>query len=364
MSADIGNGPEPGLEASPNGAGTVLAVDAMGGDHGPTEVVAGVAMALRQNRTGARVLLVGDQPVLEKLMAEHGLKGDARVELVHASEVIGMDEKPMAALKQKKDSSMSRAIDLVKAGRAQGVLSLGNTGALLAGGALKLRLMPGIERPALASVIPSRAHRWVLIDAGANPDAAAIHLLHNALLGKNYARCALGMERPRVGLLTIGTEEGKGSEKVVHAHTLLKAANGVLNYTGLVEGFQLFRGEVDVVVCDGFTGNVLLKTLESCFSMLKGFLRDELKANPLRMAGALLAKGAFDAVRDELSPEELGGAPLLGLTRLVIKAHGSSTRGYVAGAVQIAVETLAHDLTGSIRADLEKIEAAGVGVSS
>ncbi|MGA2053056.1 MAG: phosphate acyltransferase PlsX [Opitutales bacterium] len=364
MSADIGHGLESGSETRPNGAGLVLAVDAMGGDHGPTEVVAGVAMALREGDKGAHIILVGDQPTLEKLLLEHGLRGDARVELVHASEVIGMDEKPMAALKQKKDSSMSRAIDLVKAGRAQGVLSLGNTGALLAGGALKLRPMAGIERPALASVIPSRGHRWVLIDAGANPDAAAIHLLHNALLGKNYARCALGMEHPRVGLLTIGTEEGKGSEKVVLAHTLLKAANGVMNYTGLVEGFQLFRGEVDVVVCDGFTGNVLLKTLESCFSMLKDFLKDELKANPLRMAGALLAKGAFDQVKKELSPEELGGAPLLGLTRLVIKAHGSSTRGYVAGAVRIAMETLAHDLTGSIRADLEKLEAAGVGVGS
>jgi glycerol-3-phosphate acyltransferase PlsX len=364
MSAELGSRPEFDTDASPNGVGPVLAVDAMGGDHGPVEVVAGVAMALREKDIEARVLLVGDQPTLEKLLAEQGLRGDARVEVVQASEVIGMDEKPMAALKQKKDSSMSRAIDLVKAGRAQGVLSLGNTGALLAGGALKLRPMPGIERPALASVIPSRGHRFVLIDAGANPDAAAIHLLHNAVLGANYARCALGMERPRVGLLTIGTEEGKGSEKVLHAHTMLKAANGVLNYAGLVEGFQLFRGETDVVVCDGFTGTVLLKTLESCFSMLKDFLKDELKANPLRIAGALLAKGAFDAVKQELSPEPLGGAPLLGLTRLVIKAHGSSTRGYVAGAIRIAVATLAHDLTGSIRADLDKLEAAGVGVNS
>jgi glycerol-3-phosphate acyltransferase PlsX len=363
MSADTGLGAAPDLTPGPEASGTVLAVDAMGGDHGPTEVVAGVALALKEKDLGARILLVGDQPTLERLLAENNLRGDARVEIVHASEVIGMDEKPMAALKQKKDSSMSRALDLVKAGRAQGVLSLGNTGALLAGGALKLRPMAGIERPALASVIPSRGHRFVLIDAGANPDAAAIHLLHNAVLGKNYALCALGVERPRVGLLTIGTEEGKGSEKVVLAHTLLKASQSVLNYTGLIEGFQLFTGEVDVVVCDGFTGNVLLKTLESCFSMLKGFLKDELKANPLRMAGALLARGAFDQVRKELNTEALGGAPLLGLTRLVIKAHGSSTRGYVAGAVRIGVATLAHDLTGSIRADLEKLEAAGVGVN-
>jgi glycerol-3-phosphate acyltransferase PlsX len=364
MSADPGSANRSGLEASPEAAVPVLAVDAMGGDHGPLEVVAGIALALKSKKVAAQILLVGDQPTLEKLLSEHGLRGDTRVELVHASEVIGMDEKPMAALKQKKDSSMSRAIDLVKAGRAQGILSLGNTGALLAGGALKLRPMQGIERPALASVIPSRGHRFVLIDAGANPDATAVHLLHNAVLGSNYARCALGIERPRVGLLTIGTEEGKGSEKVLHAHTLLKAANGVLNYTGLVEGFQLFRREVDVVVCDGFTGNVLLKTLESCFSMLKDFMRDELTSNPMRMAGALLAKGAFAQIKHELHPEKLGGAPLLGLTRLVIKAHGSSTRGYVAGAVRIALATLACDVTGSIRADLEKLESAGVGVGA
>jgi glycerol-3-phosphate acyltransferase PlsX len=364
MSADPGSRSSSGSPANADESWPVLAVDAMGGDHGPGEVVAGVALALKSKKTEARVLLVGDQATLEKLLAEQGLKGDPRVEVVHATEVIGMDEKPMAALKQKKDSSMSRALDLVKAGRAQGVLSLGNTGALLAGGALKLRPMQGIERPALASVIPSRNHRFILIDAGANPDAAAIHLMHNAVLGANYARAALGIKQPRVGLLTIGTEEGKGSEKVIHAHELLKAANGVMNYTGLVEGFQLFRGEVDVVVCDGFTGNVLLKTLESCFSMLKDFLKDELKANPLRMAGAVLAQGAFAQVKNTLNTEKLGGAPLLGLTRLVIKAHGSSTRGYVAGAVRIAVETLRHDLTGAIRADLEKLETTGVGVGT
>jgi glycerol-3-phosphate acyltransferase PlsX len=327
----------------------------MGGDHGPLEVVAGVAQALQTEASRARVLLVGDQPQLEKLLQEHGLRGDSRVELVHATEVIGMDEKPVAALKQKKDSSMVRAIELVKGGQAHGVLSLGNTGALMMGGTLRLRPMPGIKRPALASVIPSRGHRFVLIDAGANPDADPIHLFHNALLGSQYARCALGIQRPRVGLLTIGTEEGKGTDKILQTHELLKASNGVLNYVGPIEGFDLFQNEVDVVVCDGFTGNILLKSLESCFSMLKTFLKDELTTNLVRKVGALMSQGAFAAVKRELNPESLGGAPLLGLNRLVIKTHGSSTRGYVAGAIRIAVETLSHDLTGAIQADLDKL---------
>jgi phosphate acyltransferase len=343
-------------DASPEGP-PVLAVDAMGGDHGPAEVIAGIRLALRQESSQVRILLVGDRAALEGSLEAEGLRNDPRVEVFHASEVIGMDEKPLAAIKHKKDSSMTRAIELVREGRAGGVLSLGNTGALMACGILRLRPMQGLDRPALATVIPSRGHRFVLIDAGANPDAEPIHLLHNAMLGAEYARCALGIAQPRVGLLTIGTEEGKGTEKILEAHGLLKGANGVLRYYGLIEGFQLFRNEVDVVVCDGFTGNVLLKTLESCYDMLKGFLKDELMANPVRKMGALLSRGAYDAIKNELNPEALGGAPLLGLTRLVIKTHGSSTRGYVAGAIHIAFAALSHDLTGAIRADLDRLAA-------
>jgi len=345
---------------SSNSADHVLAIDAMGGDLGPAEVVAGVRLALRNHSSRLRIMLVGDQSALERHVADEGLNSDNRVEIFHASEIIGMDEKPIAALKHKKDSSMVRAIELVKDGRAHAVLSLGNTGALMAGGTLRLRPMEGIARPALATVIPSRGHKFVLIDAGANPDADPVHLLHNALLGKEYARCALGIKTPRVGLLTIGTEEGKGSEKILEAHALLKGANGLFNYCGPVEGFQLFRNEVDVVVCDGFTGNILLKTLESCFDMLKSFLKEELMENPVRKAGALLSMGAYNAVKKELNPESLGGAPLLGLNRLVIKAHGSSKRGHVAGAIRIAGEALQHEITSAIRADLDKL-AVGVG---
>ena len=191
MSADSGF-------ASPGSTDNVLAVDAMGGDHGPAEVVAGIRLALRSESTLTRILLVGDQPTLERLLRDEHLHHEKRIEIVHAAEVIGMDEKPVAALKRKKDSSMVRAIELVKEGRAQAVLSQGNTGALMAGGTLRLRPMEGIDRPALASVIPSRGHRFVLIDAGANPDGEPQHLLHNALLGNQYARCALGIRQPRV----------------------------------------------------------------------------------------------------------------------------------------------------------------------
>lgn len=327
----------------------------MGGDHGPAEVVAGVRLALRRHAEQTRIMLVGDKPTLDRLLAHEDLSREPRIEVLHASEVIGMDEKPMASIKQKKDSSMVRAIELVKEGRADGVISLGNTGALMAGSTIKLRPMAGISRPALATVIPSRGHRFILIDSGANPDADPLHLLHNGLLGKEYAQCALGVKSPRVGLLTIGTEEGKGSEKILETHGLFKNASNVLNYCGPVEGFQLFRNEVDVVVCDGFTGNILLKTLESCFDMLKTFLKEELSANPVRATGAFLSREAFLAVKRELNPEEHGGAPLLGLNRLVIKAHGSSKRGHVAGAIRIGVEALRQDLTGAIRKDLDKL---------
>jgi len=351
MSEDSGLG-------SPTTPGNILAIDAMGGDHGPTEVVAGVRLALRSASYQGRILLVGDKPIIERLLKEEGLRDNERIEVLHTTEVIGMHEKPVTALKQKKDSSMVRAIEMVKEGRAHAVLSQGNTGALMAGGTLRLRPMAGITRPALATVIPSRGHRFILIDAGANPDGEPLHLLHNALLGKEYACCALGIKQPRVGLLTIGTEEGKGSEKILQTHDLLKGANGVLNYCGPVEGFQLFRNEVDVVVCDGFTGNILLKSLESCFDMLKTFLKEELMANPVRQTGAFLSSGAYRAIKRELNPEEHGGAPLLGLNRLVLKAHGSSKRGYIAGAIRIAAEALKHDLTGAIRADLDKLANA------
>lgn len=326
----------------------------MGGDLGPAEVVAAVKIALSEDADLAPIVLVGQQEVLTPLVAEAGLAGSSRVSIVHASEVITMDDKPLKALKTKKDASMVRAIELVKSGEAKVAVSSGNTGALMAGGTLRLRTMNGVDRPALAAVIPREGGHFVLIDAGANPEAKPEHLMHNAILGADYARVILGLENPRVGLLTIGTEEGKGNALVTETNDLLKKINGVVNYVGPIEGFQVFRNHVDVVVCDGFVGNTLLKTWESLAKFITGMLKDELKQSPVRMAGAVLAKGAFSALKDRMNPDRYGGAPLLGVRGNILKAHGSSNRHAWASAIRAAGKIIRQDLYHRIEDDVAK----------
>lgn len=258
-------------------------------------------------------------------------------------------------MKQKRDSSMARAIELVKEGSASVVVSCGNTGTLMASGTIRLRTMDGVERPALASVMPRQTGHFVLIDAGANPLAKPEHLVHNAVLGSDYCKHVLGTANPRVGLMTIGTEEGKGNEMTNAANELLKKIPDVINYHGPIEGFQLFEDVVDVVVCDGFTGNVVLKTCESLFKCLfKDFLASELKSNALRQFGYLCSKGAYDAIKTQLNPDRYGGAPLLGLRGNILKAHGSSNRDAVMNAIRIANEIISKDLNSQITGDIEK----------
>lgn len=315
----------------------------MGGDLGPTEVVEAVKLALNDESIDP-ITLVGDEAVLRPLLAAAGLEKDARVSVLHASEVITMEDKPLQALKRKKDSSMIRAIELVKSGEARVTISCGNTGALMAGSTLRLRMMEGVDRPALAAVIPREGGHFILIDAGANPEAKPEHLVHNAILGANYAKVILGLTTPRVGLITIGTEEGKGNALTTETHELLKQLTPVINYLGPIEGFQVFRDTVDVVVCDGFVGNTLLKTWESMAKFITGMLKDELKANPLRMAGALFAKGAFDALKSRMNPDRYGCAPLLGVRGNILKAHGSSNRHALLSTIRAAGKIIHQDL--------------------
>lgn len=315
----------------------------MGGDLGPAEVVAAVHLVLADPGMHP-ITLVGDEAVLRPLMLSAGLAGEARVGVHHASEVITMEDKPLQALKRKKDSSMVRAIDLVKSGEARVTISCGNTGALMAGSTLRLRMMEGVDRPALAAVIPRENGHFVLIDAGANPEAKPEHLVHNAIMGSNYAKVILGIASPRVGLLTIGTEEGKGNALITETHELMKRLDGVLSYSGPIEGFQVFRDTVDVVVCDGFVGNTLLKTWESLAKFITGMLKQELRANPARMAGAVLAKGAFDTLKSRMNPDRYGGAPLLGVRGNVLKSHGSSNRHAIASAIRAAAKFIEQDL--------------------
>ena len=334
-----------------------IAVDAMGGDLGPSEVVEGVKLAIRQYPALNPVTLVGDESVLRPLLHEAGLGRRHHVLIHPASEVITMDDKPMQALRRKKDSSMVRAIELVKDGQARVVVSCGNTGALMAGGTLKLRTMEGITRPALAAIVPRANGHFVLIDAGANPEAKPEHLVHNAVLGSHYGRVMLGIASPRVGLMNIGTEEGKGNAIITETNELLRRTDGILNYVGPIEGFQVFAEHVDVVVCDGFVGNIMIKSWESLVKFFSAMLREELQANPVRATGALLAKSAFSALKERFNPERYGGAPLLGLKGNILKAHGSSNRHAIKSAIHAASQIIRADMNPRIEADIAAINA-------
>lgn len=323
---------------------------------GPAEVVAGVQLALTDAGLSP-VTLLGDQAILNPLLAAAGLSADPRIVVAHASEVITMEDKPLRAIARKKDSSMVRGFNLVKSGTAAALVSSGNTGALMAGSKLIVGSIPGVDRPVLAAVIPREGGHFILIDAGANPEARPEHLVHNAVLGANYARIILGVDSPRVGLLTIGTEEGKGTALITETSALLKKVNGVINYVGPIEGFQVFKDTVDVVVCDGFVGNTLLKTWESLAKFMSGLLKDEIKRNPVRMAGGLLAKGAFDVLKSRMNPDRYGGAPLLGVKGNVLKAHGSSNRHAWASAIRAADKVIRQDLYHHIEADIASANA-------
>jgi len=342
-----------------SGAVAKIAVDAMGGDLGPAEVVAALKLAYQQQSRLHRlapVILVGDEAILSPLVLQAGLQHHP-VTVHHASQVITMDDKPLMALKKKKDSSMLRAIELVKAGEASGVVSCGNTGALMAGGTLRLRTMDGVARPGLAAVVPREGGHFVLIDAGANPEARPEHLVHNSILGSHYCRVMLGVPKPRIGLMTIGTEEGKGNALITETNELLKQLGDLINYAGPIEGFQVFEEHVDVVVCDGFVGNIMLKSWESLVKFFTTTLRHELRSNPLRAGGAFLAKGAFNALKHRINPERYGGAPLLGLRGTILKAHGSSNRHAVKSAVLAAVQLIRADLGRHTESDIAKANA-------
>ena len=324
----------------------------MGGDLGPAVVVAALQLAFDAFPDLRPVILVGDEAQLRPLLAEAGLAGHPKLTIQHASEVVQMEDDVMTAIRRKKDASMLRAMDLVKDGVASAVVSTGNTKILVAAGTLKLRTLEGVERPALAPVIPCDRGHLILIDGGANPDATARHLVHNAILGTHYCRVELGIDRPRVGLLTIGTEEGKGNALTNETHEALKALGGLVNYAGPIEGFQIFLHEVDVVVCDGFTGNICLKSWESLVKFFGRELKTLFRANPVRMLAAVLGKGALRGLKHRIQPERYGGAPLLGLRGCVIKAHGSANRHALMNAIHDASEFVRTDLVHHIEADI------------
>ncbi len=312
---------------------TVIAVDAMGGDLGPSVVVPGAIEAARQ--TGAKILLVGNEAILDGELSRLAPTG-VELEIVHAPEVAGMDEKPSDILRRKKNASIQVACRLVRDGAAQGVVSAGHSGASVACGMFIMGRIPGVERPALASLLPTEKEPVVLLDVGATVDCKPYNIFQFGLMGNAFARDILNKETPRVGLLSIGEEEGKGNNQVKEAYELFKLAQN-LNFTGNIEGRDLFTGDVDVAVCDGFVGNVALKLSEGLGMALSRVLKRELLSSGiLPKLGSLLAKSAFKRFAKVVDYAEYGGAPLLGLQNISIVCHGRSNSKAICSATRMA----------------------------
>jgi len=314
-----------------------IAIDAMGGDYAPREVVAGALHAAASLNGIERIILVGDQQAIQQECRAHGSIPPG-IEIVHASQAIGMDEGPVNAVRHKKDSSINRAVDLVKHGRAQAMISAGNTGAVVVSATLKLRTLEGVERPAIATMMPTPDKPFVLIDAGANTDCSPKMLVQFAAMGHVYAREILGQPRPVIGLMSVGTEETKGNEITKETFRLLSASG--LNFKGNIEGHDLFKGNIDVAVCDGFVGNVILKTSESVGHAVGTWLKREFVSNPLRVLGTLCLKGALSQMRRTMNPEMYGGAPLLGVCGVCIICHGASSSRAIFNAVRVARDSV------------------------
>jgi glycerol-3-phosphate acyltransferase PlsX len=322
-----------------------IALDAMGGDFGPPNAVGGAVLALKEYRYINKLFLVGDTPKIEAELKKHGCN-DRRIEIFHATQVVEMSDSAIDAVRRKKDSSVSRAVDLVKKGEAAAIVSAGHTGAAVAATTIKLRTLPGVDRPGIAALIPSETNLFVLIDAGANSDARAEHLLQYAIMGSVYSRHVLGYKNPQIGLMSIGGEDVKGSELTKEVFKMLKQSS--LNFRGNVEGHDLFDDPVEVVVCDGFVGNVILKTCESVAGAVFKWLKHELTRNKVRMTGAYLARNAFRTIKKKLNYEEYGGMPLLGVNGICIIAHGASTPLAIKNALRVAAESIEHQVNPHI----------------
>jgi glycerol-3-phosphate acyltransferase PlsX len=332
-----------------------IAVDVMGGDHGHGVVIDGVQHALQSGLGLTEAYLVGDQEHIKSHLAQANIH-DHRIRILHASDVLTMVDKPVEGLRKKKDCSILRAVDLVKEGKADALISPGNTGGLVAAATIRLRKLEGVERVGIATVIPSAENEFVLLDAGANVECRPMHLVHYAVMGSVYSREILGYKRPRVGILSNGTEDNKGNELTLETFKLCKRID--LQFVGNVEGHDLFHNRVDVVICDGFVGNIVLKTIESFAKGLIGWLQKELKKNPKRLLGALLAKNAFRTIKRRMDPDAHGGAPLLGLNGNVMKAHGSARERAIMNAIRLSTQAIQNQINQVICQEIHRANEA------
>ena len=324
----------------------------MGGDHGPDVVIPAAIRALTKH-SGIKLILVGDENILTAKLKEYQVQNDSRFIIQHASQQVEMDESPALALRGKKDSSMRVAIDLVKSGRASACVSAGNTGALMATAKFVLKMLPGIERPAIVSALPTMKGHTYVLDLGANVDSSAKQLVQFAVMGSVLAESIEGRKNPTIGLLNIGAEEMKGNERVKEAAVLLSKTD--LNYHGFVEGDGMYRGEVDVVVCDGFVGNIALKSSEGVVHMMRHYLRRSFSRNFFTRLVGLLASPILKQFRDDLDPRAYNGANFIGLQGIVIKSHGGADEVGFANAINIAVIEAEQDVPRNISQHLEHL---------
>ena len=326
----------------------IVAVDAMGGDNAPAIEVEGAVAAAR--RWGVSIILVGDTERIQACLDQHPHKNlDIRIE--HASEVVGMHDSASDAIRKKKDSSIRVGFELVRNGEAHAVVSAGNSGATMAVGMFLLKRISGIDRPAIATILPNLKDQTIVLDAGGNVDCKPLHLAQFATMGEVYAHSVLGKVRPRVGLLANGEEESKGNELTREAHRLLKSSE--LNYVGFIEGRDIYNGSVDVVVCDGFVGNVVLKVSEGLAEAIGEMLRREISKRFLAKIGYILAKPAFKAFKKRIDYAEYGGAPLLGIRGTGMICHGGSNAKAVMNAIGMARESVAQQVNERLVAQLQ-----------
>jgi len=324
----------------------------MGGDHAPAAMIEGAMLALEDSGIDVgKLFLVGDETTVEKELT-HLSYAHSKIEIVHSEQVVEMHESAVKSVRQKKKSSISVAVDLVKSGDCQAIVSAGNTGAAVAASTIKLRNIPGVERAGIASPLPNENGPCNIVDAGANVDSKPSHLLGYAIMGSVYARHVQGKENPIVGLMSVGEEDSKGTDLTREVFGLLKESG--LNFIGNVEGHDLFETPVDVVVCDGFVGNVVLKSCEATAKAMFKWLKEDIKATPIRQMGALIAKEAFKATKERGNYETYGGSPLLGVNGICIIGHGSSSPRAVKNAIRVASEAVRHHVNPHIEEEMAR----------
>jgi glycerol-3-phosphate acyltransferase PlsX len=332
-----------------------IALDAMGGDHAPATVISGAELAA-ERAPEARFLLYGDEAQIKPLLDQAKRLPAARVELLHTAEAVKGDDKPSQVLRKGRQTSMALAIDAVRAGQARGVVSAGNTGALMALAKIMLKTQPGIDRPAIASFLPTLRGESVMLDLGANVQCDAGNLVEFAVMGAEFAHCTLGLPRPTVGLLNVGTEEVKGHEAIREAAQIIRDAKNLpFDFHGFIEGNDIARGTVDVVVADGFSGNIALKTAEGTAKLVMQFLVATFKSSWLSRLGYVLARPALRAMRDRIDPQRYNGGVLLGLNGIVVKSHGAADSGGFANAIGVAIDMARENILEQIARDFRAL---------